>query len=148
MEWNVCIYNCNKNKIELFNIFNHWNFSDYIKKHIKKYKTKDEFLEQVQRELRYYFWSKSEYELIIEITKNNRVCLIPWCGCKNPEEAKIDVTNETDFDWRAFAIEHIEKQIYDNKAKIDVFEQVMFKWDLFSEYVWNHRKELLKHNDV
>lgn len=139
MEWNVYIYNINHNKIEKYNVLSHWWFV----KDIKKIKNKDEFVKKLESELRYYFWSRSEWELIIKITKDNRIFLIPWCGCRNPEEVKIDVTNETNFDWRTFADEHTKKQIYDNEAKIDVFDQVMFNWNLFVEYVWEHRKELL-----
>lgn len=144
MEWNVYYYNFNKDKIETYNILKHGSFNVYTKKAIKKYKTKEEFVEQLRRELMYYFWSKSEWELIIEITEDNHVFLIPWCGCRNPEEVKIDVTDDTSFDWRGFADKHIERQIYGNKAKIDVYDQVMFNWELFADYAWDNRKELSK----
>lgn len=143
MEWNVYNYNFNKNKIELYNIFNHWNFIEYVKKHIRKYKNKDEFAEKLRKELFYYFGSKCEWELIIEITGNNRAFLRPWVGCRNPEDVRIDVTDE-DFDWRSFAGEHISRQIYYNEAKIDVHDQVMWRWEEFLDYVWDNRKAILK----
>lgn len=40
MEWNAFYYNSNKNKIENFNIFEHYKFYEDIKKAIKEYKTK------------------------------------------------------------------------------------------------------------
>ena len=144
MKWDVFYYNINRNKIETFNIFDHWVFCDYSKKAIKKYKTKEEFAEQLKSELQFYFWSKCEWELIIEITEDNRIFLKPWCGCREPEKVKIDVTNDTSFDWRSFAELHTKKQRYGNKAKIDVYEQVMFKWNLFIDYIWLNKKELLK----
>ena len=148
MEWNVYNFDCNKQKIETFNIFRHWSFSDYAKKAVKKFKTKEEFAEQLKRELRYYFWSRSEYELIIEITEDNRIFLNPWVGCRNPEEVRIDITDDTSFDWRGFAEKHTERQIYGNKAKIDVFDQVEYVWDKFVDYAWENRKELLRKRNV
>ena len=144
MEWNVYRYNINRNKIETFNIFDHWSFSDYAKKAAKKYKTKEDFAEQLKRELMYYFWSKSEHELIIESSTDNRIYLKPWVGCRNPEEVKIDVTDETNFDWKSFAEIHTNRQRYGNKAKSDIYEQVMMNWDKFVDYCWNNKKELLK----
>ena len=30
------------------------------------------------------------------------------------------------------------------KAKIDVYDQVMLNWDIFANYVWENKEELLK----
>ena len=144
MKWIVYYYNINRDKIETYDIFKHWNFREYAKKAAKKLKTKAEFAEQLKRELRYYFWSKCEWELVIEITEDNRIFLNPWVGCRETERVRIDVTNDISFDWRGFAEKHTERQIYGNKAKIDVFDQVEYMWDEFVEYVWENRKELLK----
>ena len=144
MEWIVYNFNINKQKIETYDIFKHWNFCEYAKKAMKKFKTKEEFAEQLKRELMYYFWSRSEYELVIEVTENNNVFLNPWVGCREPEKVRIDVTNNTDFDWVNFAKKHIKKQIYGNKAKIDIFDQVNYVWDEFVEYCWNNRKNINK----
>lgn len=144
MEWNVYYYNINRNKIELFNIFDHWSFCEYAKKAIKKLKTKEEFAEQLKRELQYFFWSKAEYELVVHI-EGNRIFLIPWCGCRNPEEIKIDVTDDNTLDWVEFAEFHTNRQIYGNEAKIDIYDQVMFKWNEFVDWCWDNKKRLLKY---
>ena len=141
MEWNVYRYNCNSNKIEQYNIFEHGSFDKYLKKAYKECKAKEEFAERIKSELRYCFWSKSQHELIIEITEDNRIFLNPWVGCRNPEEIKIDVTDDTNFDWHSFSAHHTEKQIYKNKAKIDIFDQVVWNWEEFVDYAWNNRKE-------
>lgn len=142
MEWIVYRFNFNSQEIKTFNIFEHGSFYEYIKKAAKKYKTKEEFAEQLRSELRYYFWSRSEYELVIEITEDNNIFLNPWVGCKEPEKARINVANDTNFDWENFAKTHIEKQIYSNKAKIDIYDQIDYVWDEFVEYCWNNRKQL------
>ena len=133
LEWYVYRYNSNKNKIEPFNIFRQVGFAEDVDKARKKYKVRDEFIEQVRKGLMYYFWSKSEYELIIQL-EDNRVFLLPWCGCRNPEEVAIEA-DKSDFDWEDFAIFHIGKQIYGNKAKIDIYDQVMWIWGDFCNYV-------------
>lgn len=143
MEWIVYNFNINKQKIETYNIFEHGSFLRYIKKAIKKYKDKDEFTEKLRSELMYYFWSKAEHELIIKIDENNRIFLMPWIGSRDPEGVKIDVTDNTDFDWKGFTQKHIKKYVYGSNVKIDIYDQVMFNWDTFSSYVWENKKELL-----
>lgn len=138
MTYYVYTYNINANKIEIFNIFRHSRFREEIQKALNKYKGKAEFAKVVKGELLYYFWSKSEYELIVKLTDDNRVFLYPWCGSRNPEDEKIEVTDEKDFDWISFAKQHISKQIYKNEAKIDIYDQVRFQFDEFVDYVWNH----------
>lgn len=139
LEWNVFYYDMNGNKITTYNIFKRCSYNEYLKEAFKKCKTKDEFAEVLRRELQYYFWSRAEWELIIEITEDNRIFLIPWCGCRNPEETKIDVTDDATFDWRGFAELHISKQIYKNKAKIDVYSQLTYgdQLDRLVDYLWD-----------
>ena len=144
MEWNVYCFNINAQKIETYNIFKHYSFLEYVNKAAKNYKTKEEFVKQLKRELQYYFWAKCEWELVIEITEDNRIFLNPWVGCREPEKVRIDITDDTNLDWRSFAEKHIREQIYGGKAKIDVYDQVNYMWDDFVDYVWNNRKELLK----
>lgn len=135
LQWYVYRYNINADKIEPFNIFCHWKLCEDLEKSRKKYKTRDKFVEQLRRELKYYFWSRSEYELIVQFTKDDHVYLTPWCGCRKPEEAQIEVTNELGIDWQLFAASHVIKQTYGNKAKIDIYEQVMCNWNEFCNYV-------------
>ena len=147
LEWNVYYYDINRNEITTYNIFKHGSFDEYLKKAFKKYKTKNEFAETLRRELMYYFWSKAEWELIIEITEDNRIFLIPWCGCRDSESVKVDVTNDKNFNWRGFAEKHTKKQIYGNKAKIDIYDQIMFNWEEFVDYVWNSKKRRKREQD-
>lgn len=46
------------------------------------------------------------------------IIISPWCGNKNPDEIKIDV-----------------------------FDQVMNNFDIFVDYVWENREELMKDYD-
>ena len=65
MKWYVLRHDFNSNKIENFNIFDHWRFSEDIEKALKKYENFNTFKENVKKELMYYFWCKSEYEIIV-----------------------------------------------------------------------------------
>ena len=107
-----------------------------IKKMKKKCKTKEEFAAALMSEMRHIYWSRCEYELIIEITDDQRILLKPWVW---PDNTVLDVTDDTSFDWRGFAEHHIGRQIYKNEAKIDVFKQLQWQWDEFVDYCWNYR---------
>lgn len=140
MEWKVWYYNINLNKIMQYDIFAHGRFNEYLKKAFKKCKTKDEFSKEARRELMYYYWSRAEWEIVIEVDEDGHISLIPWCGCRDPEAVRIYVDNDDSFDWEGFAQEQIAKQIYKNSAKIDVFSQIDYVWDEFIDYCWSFKK--------
>ena len=68
--------------------------------------TKDIYPAKLKSELLYYFWSKSEFEVIIA----------PWVGGDKDKDS----------------------------VKIDVYDQVMNNFEVFVDYVWNNKEELLK----
>ena len=139
LKWHVYYYNCNAKKIEAYNVVGSTYFLEYIKKLMKKHRNKADFDEALKSEMIYRFWSRAEWELVIKITEDNRIFLNPWVGCSEPEKVRIDVSDNTDFDWRGFAELHIGKQTYKNKAKIDVFDQLDYVWDDFVDYCWNSK---------
>lgn len=136
LTWKVKNYNYNTDELWDYDILKYREA--LIKKLKKKCTTKEEFAEEMKWELRYQYWSRSEYEVIIEVDENERIWLKPWVGCSDPESVKIDVTDHTSFDWRGFAKKHVDGQIYKNKAKIDIWDQVFYVWDEFIDYVWNY----------
>jgi hypothetical protein len=136
LTWKVKNYLINSNKIWDYDVLEYRE--DQIKKLKKKCATKEEFFEAVRREMMWQYWSRCEYEVIIEVDDNNRIWLSPWVGCADPESVKIDVTEDNGFDWRGFAEFHIGKQIYKNKAKVDVYDQLVWRWPEFIDYIWNY----------
>ena len=82
------------------------------------------------------YWGRCEYELIIE-KFDEKIILSPWVGCRHPEEVEIDVTNDDRFDWVGFAEKHLGKN--HREAKIDIYDQINYRWDEFSTYCWNYR---------
>lgn len=137
LSWKVKCFDINGQVIEDYDVLKYEE--DFIKKFKKKCATKEEFSYGLHREFLCRYWSRCEYELIIEITDDERVLLKPWIGCRNEEKATIDVTDDANFDWKNFAKEHIKKQIYKNEAKIDIFNQLEWQWEGFIDYCWYTR---------
>jgi hypothetical protein len=132
--WKVWRYNINANKIEEYNVLNYKE--SLIKKLKKQCMNREEFSEKLKGQMRYQYWARSEHELIIEL-KGNRVVLSPWCG--RSDAMCLEVFLDSSFDWLGFAKQHIEKQIYSNKAKIDIYDQLAWRWDEFVDYCWYTR---------
>jgi hypothetical protein len=137
LSWKVKNYCINSNKIWDYDVLKYRE--DQIKKLKKKCATKEEFAEELRKEFFWQYWGRCEYEVIIEIDDNNRIWLKPWVGCADPENVKIDVTDDESFDWKGFVAKYIGEQIYQNYAKIDVWNQLEFRWAEFIDYVWNYR---------
>lgn len=144
LSWKVKNFDCNRQVIEDYDVLK------YREKDIRKLKkecaTKEEFAEELRREFQWQMWSRCEYELIIEITEDNRVLLKPWVGCRDEEAATIDVTDDKTFDWKGFAEHHIGKQIYKNEAKIDCYDQIMWTWPSIADYCWYTRLKYQRDN--
>lgn len=144
LTWKVKNYFINENKIWDYDVLEYKE--NQIKKLKKKCATKEEFDEAMQREMMCQYWSRCEYEAIVTIDDNNHIWLSPWVGCGNPESVKIDVTDDESFDWRGFAEHHISEQIYKNEAKIDIYDQLQWKWGEFIDYCWNYRHKWQRRN--
>ena len=103
LEWNVIKYDINNKKLVKFNIFNHYGFYEDVKKLLKQYKNKNEFAEELKKDLMYYFWCKAEYEI-----------LISGLFSKDPNETeKIDI-----YDQIALNYDHFVNYILDNKNEV------------------------------
>lgn len=134
--WNVKLYDFNKQAIVDYNVLKYKE--DIIKKLKNKSPDKQTFSRELEHEFRWRYWSRSEYELIIELI-GGRVILSPWCSCREPAKAAIDATEDVSFDWLSFAEHHIDRQLYTDKAKIDVFNQLQWKWEELVDYCWYTR---------
>lgn len=135
LSWKVKRFDCNKQVIVDYDVLKYKE--DFIKRLKKICDNKEEFSERLKSQMQYYYWSKAEHELIIS-TSVDKVVLTPWCGCREPEKASITIFDES-FDWFSFAMYHIGKQYFDSKAKIDVYDQLMWKWSEFVDYCWYTR---------
>lgn len=91
MKWNVYIYNINRQKMEIYNIFNHFSFYQEVEEILKKDLTREEIHQRIISPLRYYFWSKAEWEIVLR----------PWIG-KDDVAEKIDVYDQVMLNYEAF----------------------------------------------
>ena len=106
--WNVYYEDFNKKNIKTFNIFEHYRFwEDCIKNKKKNKKDKDNFVKQLRQDLMYYFWSKTEWEII----------LTSWPERKDFEEKKIDVCDQIELNWNRF-VDYVWNNIKDIKKEI------------------------------
>ena len=92
MQWNVYRHNINADQIEVFNIFDHGRFADDVKKGLKKCKSKEEFADQLKSILSYYYWWKSEWEVLI----------CAWSGSRQNEPLKVDIYSQVMNNWEVF----------------------------------------------
>ena len=141
--WKVKYFNCNAQCIEDYDIFK-GHYKDFVKKLKKKCATKEEFSLAMDREMMLMFWARAEWELLIELDKNNHIWLIPWVGCRAPGNVRIDVTNDA-FDWQGFI--DSTQCLHNNRAKIDIYDQLKYRWDDFISYLWATRQKYERWNE-
>ena len=65
LKWYVLNYDFNAKKIENFNIFRSVRFTEGVQELLEHYITFEDFVEKLESELRYSFWSKREYEIFV-----------------------------------------------------------------------------------
>ena len=135
MKWTVKHYDYNIPAITDYDLFPY--FEEFLLKIKKQKLTREEFAKEIKSELMYHYWSKCEYEIFIEKENDGRIYLLPHCGGREKDVAFLDVTDDTSFDWKGFAEMHIKMQIYGNKAKIDIWNQIEYRFDEFIEYCWD-----------
>lgn len=90
--WNVIVEDSNSREITIYNVFDHGGFITDIQHHFRKCKTKAEFAEKLRRSVKYYFRSKSQWEVIIR----------PLFEGQKPFEKKIDVSWQILNNWDVF----------------------------------------------
>ena len=91
--------------------------------------SKDEFAEQLKRSLMYWFWCKSEHEVVIS----------SWPVYIDKEELDRINTEYEEYNnkWGHYPYT-INVSPYVGK-KIDIYSQVMMNWEQFVEYVWSNK---------
>ena len=124
LEWNVFFEDVNAKQIIKFNIFNHRDFCESVEKILKMKISRADFAKRIERELMYYFWSKSEYEIVltswppyISEDERNRV----------NQEAALRESKGWD--------NHIHDVNLTVRKKVDIYEQIMLNFEKFIDYL-------------
>ena len=126
MIWNVYYRDINSREIKVFNIFNHSYFREAITRLKKKKLPKEEFTKKLEREVRYYFWSKCEYEVVL-------TSFPPYIDKKELDRLNSEYENfNTMYGHYPLRID-VCPETYE---KIDIYQQLHLNWDVFVNYVW------------
>ena len=130
MKWYVFYQDTNNQEITKFNIFQHRPFKQSVEELLVYNITKEEFAEQLAHKLRYYFWRRCEYEIVITsgplyLTK----------------ETLIEANKNYLKDCEKWGREPYRISIAPDVAKkVDIYEQIMLNWETFVDYIWMFKK--------
>ena len=124
--WNVLYYNSNKKAIESYDVVNEQFLIELKQKH----PTFDKFDKALKSEMKYRYWCRCEWELVI-YKEGDSILIKPWIGNKN---AKLDITNNTGSEFYSWLCDKYHN--IDGEIRFDVFDQLLFAWDKFSHYCW------------
>lgn len=92
LTWNVFLYDSQSKKIGIYNIFDHGRFREDVEEILSLGLSRYGFNSRLEKILLYYFWCKSEYEVIIS----------PWIG-NDSAERKIDIYTQVELNWERFS---------------------------------------------
>lgn len=129
MIWNVFYHDFNGRKIKVWNVFNHGSFCRDVEEELLRddsvYKTYEEFSERLRRVSQYYFWSRSEYEVV----------LTSWTSRIDNKE--LDRLNKRREEYPHHLSHSVNLEVGE---KVDIHDQLELNWDAFAKYVWSFKK--------
>ena len=104
LKWNVYVEDFNARCMRVHNIFDHWSLREDLKKLVKKCgDDRKTFEEELKHHLKYYYWSKCEWEIVLS----------PWPEWKDFREMKIDVYDQIALNWEQFV-----NYVWENRKEI------------------------------
>ena len=154
--WNVYVGGFNSGEIRLFNVFNHYRFYQDCLKAKKKFREdKEGFANEVRKSLMYHYWSKCEWEIILDhwpngefyemrkkLTAGELKNALRNSGIEYDVSASYRMPDDRKIEIRVFP-----QECRFRDKKIDVYDQIENNWDIFIDYLWNNRKELKARKD-
>lgn len=129
MVWNVFVTDMNSRQVEIHNVFNHSSFLKSVNKLLDAKLPKEEFTEQLRRDVCYYYWCKVEWEITVSHYPS-------YIG-KDEMDKLLD---EREQYYRKY-----NKYPYSNDVdlvgakRVDVHDQIMLNWNAFVDYVWSQQ---------
>ena len=137
--WKVLLHDFNADTVRTYDVLAYKE--DFIKKLKKKCGAKQEFIDALDQEFMWQYWSRSEYEMILYV-ENDRVYLEPWVG--KLKDGRVDITDGPYLDWPAFAKKMLEnawtnKETGRKYVKFDIYDQLKFRFDELIDFIWNYR---------
>ena len=97
----------------------------------------------------YYFWSKCEWEIVLDHWPNGEYYELRKVLSLQKLYDAMNAVGEGYPDSKLLATmdRRLEIRVFPENnrfqcEKIDVYEQVISNWEIFIDYLWNHRSEL------
>ena len=131
MKWNVLRHDFNAREIKEYDIFRHSSFAKDVMTLSNQDLTKEDFTEKLRRILQYYFWSKSEHEVVIT----------SWPPYIDGEELSRINKEYEEYNEKWGHYPYKIDICPDVGRKIDIYTQAMLNFDVFCDYVWKHKEE-------
>ena len=144
--WYTLIHDFNAQTIIPYDILAHREF--LIKRFKKQFETKEAFAEALHRDLKYQYWSRCEYEMLLYV-ENERVYLMPWVGKLRVD--KLDITDNPLLNWPAFAKHLLRDRGWPDRTnnrtyvKFDIYDQIMFRFDELVDFCWSYQHKYQRH---
>lgn len=130
MRWNVFVNDVNLGKIKEYDIFGHRSFVKDVSELLKQDLSREEFAEKLRREVQYYFWAKSEHEVVITSWP-------PYIDGAELDRLSVEYESYNQR-WGHYPYK-LDVRL-DVGEKIDIYRQVMLNFDVFCDYVWKHKE--------
>ena len=105
LEWYVYTYNSNSKQVEHYNVFFNSGFLRDIKELLRKKLLREDFSEGVRKSAMYYFWSRSEHEVMVSDIFSGIKC-----------QKKVDAYEQLRMNWEVF-IDYILQKAGEKKGK-------------------------------
>lgn len=145
ISWKVFNEDINKRKIVEYDVFTHYNFLKGLSKVFKdidklekaeesQKKIEAEFNERVRRECLYYFWGKCEWEVVLTSWP-------PYITVEEINRLNKEIEDHVK-NWGSPA--RVVSPNLDISMKIDIYDQLQLNWNVFLQYVKDHKKEIIK----
>ena len=111
LKWYVYIEDCNRRMITTYNIFDHNSFMNDLREIAKKpfADNRDKFADHVTNALRYYFWGKTEWEIVLS----------SWTPDEKGKTKKVSVFDQIMLNWEQF-----NKYLFDHKSLLTIDDNI------------------------
>lgn len=124
--WNVMNEDANAKAIIAFNVFAHHSFLKEVEGAIEEDISRSAFERKIHKAAQYYFWSKSEYEVVVTSWP-------PYIDTEKEFSRLIDEKARQEASGWNVKYLNVQPVVFE---KIDIYAQLELNWDRFIDYLW------------
>lgn len=128
LSWNVFFEDFNSKQIVNRDIFKGGKLEEFCVNLKKSTLTKQQFAEELRKELMYHYWARSEYEIVLTSWP-------PYIKTEDVYELVRDIQEQKE----QYNTTPVRVCVNPTVArKVDIYEQIQMNWDVFVDYVYNN----------